>query len=106
MAAFMVAPMLAWMRLRGCSWRHGLEMAVGMLAPWAAVLIQADRGAAAGLPSLAMAGRPAMLLGMLSVMLIHRQHYTGGSAFRRWLAVVRPHPAGAVLDRWRRDDGR
>jgi hypothetical protein len=96
MAVFMTAPMVAWMRVRGCGWRHGLEMAVGMLGPWAAVLILVDLGAASALPWLATAGRPAMLLGMLAVMLYHRQHYTGGYAFLRWPAAVGPRPAPAT----------
>jgi hypothetical protein len=98
MAVFMTAPMVAWMRARGRRWGDGLEMAVGMLAPWAAVLILVDRGAASALPWLTTAARPAMLLGMVSVMLLHWQRYANGYTFPRWPAVVGPRPAAAVLD--------
>ncbi len=35
MGVFMAAPMVAWMRLRGHGWRHGLEMAAAMVVPFA-----------------------------------------------------------------------
>jgi hypothetical protein len=38
MGAFMVAPMVAWMRVRGCGWRGGAEMGMAMLLPQAAIL--------------------------------------------------------------------
>src|SRR5215467_15317597 len=38
MAFSMSLPMVAWMRIRGHGWRHGLEMGVGMLVPWAAAV--------------------------------------------------------------------
>src|SRR5438093_8251888 len=37
MALFMAWPMVVWMRIRGHGWRHGFEMALAMLVPWAAV---------------------------------------------------------------------
>jgi hypothetical protein len=40
---FMIAPMMLWMRIRGCRWRDNLEMAVAMLLPWAAVLVLGRR---------------------------------------------------------------
>ena len=36
MGAFMVVPMVVWMRVRGCGWRDGAEMGVAMLLPVAA----------------------------------------------------------------------
>jgi hypothetical protein len=38
MALFMAWPTVSWMRIRGHGWRHGGEMALGMLVPWAAVV--------------------------------------------------------------------
>src|SRR5262249_13544003 len=71
------------MRLRGHGWRHGAEMAAGMLLPWAAVLVLVGLGAARALPWLAQADTAAMLLGMLGVMLVRRDHYTHGGAHHR-----------------------
>src|SRR5437763_16250822 len=45
MAVAMTVPMVGWMRLRGHGWRHGIEMSIGMLAAWAAVLILVGLGA-------------------------------------------------------------
>jgi hypothetical protein len=78
MAVAMTAPMVAWMRIRGHGWRHGIEMSVGMLLPWIAVLALVGMGAANALPWLAMADGPAMFLGMLSVMLFRPGHYAHG----------------------------
>jgi hypothetical protein len=39
MAAFMTAPMVAWMRYRGHSWRQSAEMSAAMLVPTAAVVV-------------------------------------------------------------------
>lgn len=69
MGAFMTAPMVGWMRLRGCTWRDVTEMAGGMLAPWAAVLALSHLGLSESLPSLSKSGPIAMLLGMMAVML-------------------------------------
>ena len=79
MAVAMTVPMVAWMRIRGHGWRHGLEMAAGMLIPWAAVLVLVGLGAATVLPWLAHAANAAMLLGMLGVMLLRPHHYAHGS---------------------------
>jgi hypothetical protein len=84
MAVAMSVPMVGWMRFRGHAWRHGIEMSVGMLAPWAAVLALVGLGADAALPWLANADGAAMLLGMLGVMLLrpgqHRHHTRGAHA--------------------------
>ena len=79
MAISMTVPMVAWMRIRGHGWRHGVEMAAGMLVPWAAVLSLVALGAANVLPWLANAADAAMLLGMLGVMLLRPHHYAHGS---------------------------
>jgi hypothetical protein len=75
MALFMTVPMVAWMRVRGHAWRHTVEMSVGMLAPWAAVLALVALGAGSAAPWLAQLDGPAMLLGMLAVMLLRPTHY-------------------------------
>jgi YHS domain-containing protein len=75
MAVAMTVPMVGWMRIRGHSWRHGIEMSIGMLAPWAAVLILVGLGADQVFPWLAKADGAAMLLGMLAVMLLRPHHY-------------------------------
>src|SRR5437870_5328174 len=80
MALFMAAPMVAWMRIRGHGWRHGFEMALAMIVPWAAVVGLVALGAANVLPWLAHASDPAMYLGMLGIMLLRRDHYTHGGA--------------------------
>jgi hypothetical protein len=79
MAVSMTVPMVAWMRIRGHGWRHGIEMSIGMLVPWAAVLVLVGLGAATVLPWLTRAGGAAMLLGMLGVMLLRPHHYAHGA---------------------------
>ena len=75
MMVFMTLPMLAWMQVRGHSPRHGLEMAAGMLAPVVAIDLLLGLGAATVLPWLQQADGPAMLLGMLAIMLLRVDHY-------------------------------
>jgi hypothetical protein len=77
MMVFMTVPMVAWMRLRGHSWRHGAEMAFGMLAPVGAIDVLLGFGASATLPWLQHAAGPAMMLGMLAAMLLRRERYAG-----------------------------
>ena len=79
MALAMTVPMVGWMRIRGHGWRHGIEMSIGMLLPWAAVLGLVALGAASVLPWLGKADGPAMFLGMLTVMLLRPGHYSHGS---------------------------
>lgn len=85
MGVFMAVPMVAWMRLRGHGWRMGTEMAGAMLGPIAAVLALCALGVPDALPwfSTTLTG-PAMAIGMLSIMLYRREHYTGGYSFIRW----------------------
>jgi hypothetical protein len=75
MAVFMTVPMVAWMRVRGHAWRHAVEMSIGMLAPWALVLALVALGGASLAPWLVYLDGPAMLLGMLAVMLLRPAHY-------------------------------
>ena len=76
MAVSMTVPMVGWMRICGHGWRHGIEMSIGMLLPWAVVLGLVALGAANVLPWLAQAADPAMFIGMLGVMLLRPGHYT------------------------------
>jgi hypothetical protein len=78
MAIAMTVPMVGWMKVRGHGWQHGIEMSLGMLLPWAAVLALVAMGAANVLPWLPMADGPAMLLGMLAVMLLRPGHHALG----------------------------
>jgi hypothetical protein len=75
MAAFMTAPMVAWMRYRGHSWRQAAEMAAAMVVPTAVVVL-----ALAGRPgvsdrALGLSSHAAMLLGMLALMVVRRGDY-------------------------------
>jgi hypothetical protein len=92
MALFMAAPMVAWMRIRGHGWRHGFEMALAMLVPWAAVVGLVGLGVANVLPWLAHASDPAMYLGMLGIMLVRRDHYAHGGAHPRSSKHSAAHP--------------
>ena len=87
MGTFMVAPMLAWMRIRGCNWREAVEMGAGMLLPTAAILFLRDGGLAEAMPWLAGLDRPAMLLGMVLVMLFRRKRYNSGYTLFRSFVV-------------------
>ena len=66
---FMTAPMVLWMRIRGYRWRENIEMALGMIVPWAALIVLGRFGVLHGLPWLSE--RNAMAAGMLAVMLYH-----------------------------------
>ncbi len=69
MVIFMTVPMVAWMRFRGHTWRQAGEMTAAMLAP------------SAVLQAVGVSGpvhMPAMLLGMLGIMLYRRDEYLHG----------------------------
>jgi transcriptional regulator GlxA family with amidase domain len=100
MAVSMTVPMVAWMRVRGHGWRHGFEMAAGMLAPWAAVLGLVAMGAANALPWLSNAADAAMILGMLGIMLFRRDHDAHGASQPH--AGVHPETPPARPFPWRR----
>ena len=90
MGAFMVVPMAAWMRLRGCGWRDGAEMGVAMLLLQAAILGLLGLSLSDSLPWFSNSEHTAMLVGMLALMLYRRERYTSGYSFLRWPVV----PAG------------
>jgi transcriptional regulator GlxA family with amidase domain len=94
MAVFMAAPMVVWMRLRGHGLRHGFEMAAAMLVPWALLL-----GAATVVPPLAGVADWAMYLGMLAIMLVRWDHFTGSGAHphRRRTLLVSAYVMAIVL---------
>jgi hypothetical protein len=77
MAVFMTVPMVAWMMVRGHDRGHVAEMAFGMNAPVAVIIVLRLLGAEADQPWLADASHPAMYLGMLTAMLYRRDHFTG-----------------------------
>jgi hypothetical protein len=79
MNLFMVVPMVLWMRVRGCRWRHGAEMGGAMIVPTACVLLLCQLGLSSVLPwfTPSLSG-PAMFLGMLLIMLYRREMYLGG----------------------------
>jgi hypothetical protein len=85
MGVFMAVPMVAWMRLRGHGWRMGTEMAGAMLVPTLAVLLLCALGVPDVFPWLSTKSTaPAMVIGMLAIMLYRREHYSTGYAFIRW----------------------
>ncbi len=79
MTVFMTIPMVTWMIVRRHGWRHSVEMAIGMSTPVAVIDALRLLGAGAYLPWLSKASHLAMFLGMLTVMLYHRDHYTGNA---------------------------
>ncbi len=92
MNLFMVAPMVLWMRLRGCSWREGAEMAAAMVVPTACVLLLCRLGMTAVFPWITpgLSG-PAMFIGMLALMLYRREMYTTGYSIA-WIRKFRTAP--------------
>jgi hypothetical protein len=97
MGAFMIAPMVIWMRVQGCSRRHGAEMGVGMVLPVAGVLVLRGLGLPAALPWLSNSEHMAMLVGMLLLMLFRRERYTSGYAFVLWPASAPQRSSSARL---------
>jgi flagellar biosynthetic protein FliP len=83
MAAFMSAPMVAWMRHRGHSWRQAAEMVGAMLLPAAAVVAAAGGQPAVSDRALALASHAAMLVGMLGLMVVRRDEYGHAGACPR-----------------------
>jgi hypothetical protein len=84
MSLFMVVPMAAWMRIRGCDWRACGEMGAAMLLPAVAAVMlgllrlpDAQLWVSSNLHAL-------MLVAMLAFMLYRRDDYTRGySLFAR-----------------------
>ena len=89
MAVFMAAPMVGWMRLRGCSWRACAEMTAAMLVWTGGALVLRTLDLPDALLWLATNQHTLMLVGMLAVMLYRREHNTSGYSVGRW-----PSPSG------------
>ena len=84
MAAFMAAPMVAWMRHRGHSWSDGLEMTAAMLVPMFALVLPVELGVARYVPGLTQGSLPllshvAMIGGMAALMLYRLDRYAHGA---------------------------
>jgi hypothetical protein len=86
MAIFMVAPMVGWMRFRGCSWRECGAMSAAMLLSTAAVLVARALDLRDAQLWLESNQHLLMLAGMLALMTYRRAHYTGGYSFATWRA--------------------
>ena len=89
MGAFMAAPMAAWMRFRGCSWRECGGMSAAMLLSTAAVFVLQGFELRDAQLWLASNQHALMLVGMLAFMLYRREHYTNGYSFGRWPGAER-----------------
>jgi hypothetical protein len=82
MGAFMAAPMVAWMRYRGHSWRNRGEMTAAMLVPMLIPVALVELGVAVpGLSegSLMMLSHVAMIGGMVALMIYRFERYAHGS---------------------------
>jgi len=90
MSLFMMAPMAAWMRFRGCDWRACGEMSIAMLLSTGAVVAFGAFGLRDAELWVSSNQHMLMLLGMLVVMLYRRERYTGGYSFGRWTGASRP----------------
>jgi hypothetical protein len=79
MNLFMIVPMVVWMRARGHSWQHGVEMGAAMVIPSVCVLVSCRLGASDVLPwfTASLTG-VAMFAGMIGYMLYRRDMYTSG----------------------------
>ena len=81
MGVFMAAPMVAWMRYRGHSWRDGGEMTAAMLVPMFAVVMPFGLGVVEETSgqsghALMMLAHVAMVGGMVALMIYRRDRYT------------------------------
>jgi hypothetical protein len=65
-ALFLVAPVIAWMAVRGQRVQRCARMAIWMLAPWVLFVGLGELSGYAYLPWLTVAGYPALSLGMLA----------------------------------------
>ena len=79
MALTMTVPMVAWMRYRGHSWRLNVEMAASMLVPALAAIALVWADLVTKIGPLMVIEHVAMLAGMLFVMLLRREEYSGRS---------------------------
>ena len=86
MGVAMAAPMAAWMRHRGHSWRDGGEMTAAMLIPMFALVVPVELDMAVpGLSegSLVMLSHVAMIAGMVACMVYRRDRYAHGAPGHR-----------------------
>ena len=90
MSLFMVAPMAAWMRIRGCDWRECGEMSAAMLLSTAVVFVFRALELRDAQLWVSSNQHPLMLVAMLAFMLYRRDHYTRGYSFGRWTGASRP----------------
>ena len=82
MGAFMAAPMVAWMRYRGHSWRDREEMTAAMLVPMLIPVALVELGVAVpGLSegSLMVLAHVAMIAGMVALMVYRWDRYAHGA---------------------------
>jgi hypothetical protein len=80
MTATMTIPMVAWMRLRGHSWRPCNEMAASMVLPALATLALLAADVVTGSGSSMVLLHALMLPSMLVAMLLRRSEYSCGHA--------------------------
>jgi len=78
MALTMTLPMVAWMRYRGHGRRASTEMSGSMLVPTFAVIVLLWGELVEDIGTLLLIEHVAMLLGMLAVMLLRPDEYSGG----------------------------
>jgi len=89
MGLFMVVPMAAWMRFRGCDWRASGEMGGAMILSTGALVAFGALGFREGQLWVSSNQHMLMLLSMLAVMLYRRERYTRGYSFGRWTGASR-----------------
>jgi hypothetical protein len=95
MGVFMVIPMAAWMRLRGCGWGECGAMSAAMLLSTAAVLVSSAFELRDAQLWLASNQHVLMLVAMLGFMIYRREHYTRGYSLGWRASWQRRERAGA-----------
>jgi hypothetical protein len=76
MSLFMVAPMAAWMRIRGCDWRACGEMSAAMSLPLVAAVVLRLLGLPAVELWVSSSQHALMIVAMLAFMLYKHEEYT------------------------------
>jgi uncharacterized membrane protein YfcA len=101
MAADMAIGMGLWMRIRAHDWRMITEMSVAMVAPFALLLVPYQAGWLSG-ELLSPLGHGLMLMAMLGVMLVRRDHYSRPQGWAwPWRTRSQAATAPAAADRAR-----
>jgi hypothetical protein len=90
MSLFMVAPMAAWMRIRGCGWGACGEMSAAMLLSTAVVFALRALEFRDAQLWVSNNQHTLMIVAMLAYMLYRREHYTRGYSFGRWTGASLP----------------